>query len=104
MALTWTGNIGRTVGHILLALGIIALVLGVLGLASGVYVLGKAADNPQFASDSDVGDILGFFVQGGLALVASGTLAVVVSLIVLGVARALRERLQRTLAATPAAT
>jgi hypothetical protein len=93
----WTGNVGRTVGQVLLALGIIALVLGILGLLTGVFVLGKAADNPEM--QDGVGEILEPLVMGGMALVGFGTVAVVGAIIILGVARALRERLARQLAA-----
>lgn len=92
----WTGNIGRTFGQVLLAIGIIALVLGILGLLTGAFLVGKAADNPEVAND--VGDVLEVLVLGGAALVAGGTLAVVLAIVVLGMARALRERLQRRLA------
>lgn len=93
----WTGNVGRTIGQALLALGIIAVVLGILGLVMGAYLVGKATDNPEFADE--VGDVLQVLVLGGIAFVAGGTLAVVVAVIVLGVARSLRERLQRSLPA-----
>ena len=96
----WTGNIGRTFGQVVLALGIIALVLGILGLLVGAFLVGKASDNPEIASD--VGDVLEVLVLGGIALVAAGTLAVVAGIITLGFARALRERLQRRMEGSPA--
>lgn len=90
----WTGNVARTVGQVLLALGIIACTLGILGLLIGGLIVRDAASDPM-ARNSDVGDVLEALVLGGLAFTVAGTAAIVVALVLLGVARSLRERLQR---------
>ena len=95
-----TGNVPRTFGHILLALGIIAVVLGIVGFILGGIVIDSATDNPEFREDA--GDMLEALVLGGVTLVASGTVAIVVALVLMGVGRALRERLARR-SAVPAA-
>lgn len=98
----WTGNVGRTVGHVLLALGIIAVVLGVLGLLAGAILLGNAMEDPAVRG-SDVGDVLEALVLGGMGLVAAGTVGIVLALVVLGAARAVRDRAARSVPATDAA-
>lgn len=90
----WTGNVARTFGQVLLALGIIACTLGILGLLIGGLIVRDAASDPM-ARNEDVGDVLEGLVLGGMALTVSGTAAIVVALVLLGVARSLRERLQR---------
>ena len=93
----WTGNVGRTFGQLLLALGIIAAVLGVVALAASAYLVGKAADNREAAQD--IGDMLEGLVPAGLALLAGGVLGIVLAILVLGLARGLRDR-QRTASGT----
>lgn len=93
----WTGNIGRTAGHVLLALDIVSCALGIGGLFIGGLIVKDAADGSAPPGD-DVGEVVEFLVLGGLSFTAGGTVAIVVALIVLGAARALRERLQRRLA------
>ena len=97
----WTGNVGRTIGHLLLALGIIALALGILGLVFGGLVFRDAVSDPRM-QDGDVGEVMEGLVLGGMALSAAGTTAVVLAIIVLGAARALRERFERRQAAAAA--
>lgn len=98
----WTGNVGRTFGQLLLALGIIAAVLGVVALAASAYLVGKATDNQEVAQD--IGDLLQGLVPAGLALLAGGVLGIVLAIVVLGMARGLRDRSQRKAAETaPAA-
>lgn len=101
--MNWTGNVGRTFGQVLLALGIISLVLGILGLVFGGLVLRDSVADAQ-GPDGDVGDVLEALVLGGMALSAAGTAAVVLAIVVLGFARALRDRHQRRLAAAPSAS
>ena len=98
----WTGNVARTTGQVLLALGIIACTLGILGLLIGGLIVKDAANDPT-ARNGDVGDVLEVLVLGGLSFTVGGTLAIVLALVLLGVARSLRERLQRRLGAGPAA-
>jgi hypothetical protein len=99
----WTGNVARTVGQILLAVGIIACTLGILGLLLGGLIVKDAASDPR-ARNGDVGEVVEFLVVGGLGFTVAGTVAIVASLVVLGVARSLRERLMRRMVAVPAAT
>ena len=96
-----TGNIPRTFGHILLALGIIAVVLGIVGFLLGGIVVDSATDNPEFREDA--GDMIEALVLGGMVLVSSGTAAIIVGLILMGIARGLRERLARRMAGAPGA-
>jgi hypothetical protein len=98
----WTGNVGRTFGHVLLALGIIAVVLGIVGLVFGGLVLRDAASDPRMR-DEDVGEVVEGLILGGTAAVGLGTLSIVAALVALGAARAIRERAQRRKASGEAA-
>ena len=96
-----TGNVARTLGQVLLAVGAIAVVLGLLGLAFGAVLVRDAAAN-QSEAYQELGDVLEVLVLGGLTLVGAGTLALVVGIVLIGVGRALRDRLERQrLAASP---
>lgn len=89
----WTGNIGRTFGQVLLAVGIMAFVLGLVGLLIGAWLVDSATEEPQAAQD--IGDVLEVIVPWSLLLLPLGAVGVVAGIVILGVARGLRERLQR---------
>lgn len=90
----WTGNIGRTIGQVILALGIMAFVLGVTSLLIGAWLVDSATEEPRAADD--VGDVLAFVVPWSVALLGMGVLGVTLAIIILGAARAVRERAART--------
>jgi hypothetical protein len=94
----WTGNVARTLGHILVALGTVALVLGVAGLVIGALMVKDASNGARPADGA--GEVLKGLVLGGISLVAGGVLALVAGIVCLGVSRSLRGRLERRLASS----